>query len=76
MKFNINLIILLQPCIYSTNKKLSAYEQSNYQNNIKKDPQKFEFVKKFYKSLDENLNSFNNFYNLDSSFNQSKFTAH
>ena len=74
-KFNINLIIALQPSIYSSKKKLSDYENNNLNIYLKKNPERFEFIKIFNNLLDKNLSKFKNYHNLENIFNNFEDTV-
>ena len=75
IKFNINLIISLQPCIYLINKKLTDYENKRLNNYISEYPERNEFVNKFYNLLDKNLNSFENYHNLNNAYKETNETV-
>ena len=67
-KFNINLIISLQPSIYFSQKKLSYYEQKNLDIYLRKYPTRYKFIKIFHELLCKNLHAFKNYHNLDNIF--------
>ena len=73
-KFNINLIISLQPTIYSFKKKLSKYENENLNKYLNKYPHRYKFIKIFNKILNDGLSSFKNYHNLENIFHDTKDT--
>ena len=73
-KFNINLIISLQPSIYNSKKDFSEYEKKNLNLYLSKFPQRYKFIKIFNNFLHEELSSFKNYYNLENIFQDTSET--
>ena len=67
-KFNINLIISLQPSIYTSKKNFSEFEKNNLNKYLRKFPQRYKFIKIFNNFLNDELSLFKNYYNLENIF--------
>ena len=69
-KFDIKLIMALQPSIYSSKKKLTNYEKNNFTTFLNQNPERIEFIKIFNNLLDKNLSQFKDYYNLESIYDE------
>jgi len=73
-KFNINLILALQPSIYTSQKELSNYENNNFNTYLTKYPNRQKFIKTFNNLLNDRLSFFKNYHNLDNIFQETNDT--